>query len=234
MGGREKKSTRDERYRENTLALADTVRIALKTAIDIGVPATAWAWTFWRVPWAHIGKNSADGMLNVTLNWPGAHFYTPTRAAGKEFQFDPLAYNGAMPGLGSSGIGDLVKVDGTEYKVTPYSDNLLYAARTELRDDILVALGPLFVLAIAPAEIGTAEKAAVGLVWTAAQFAAIELARTTYLKAPWEAWTGDGKARAGLGTLEYLSFDWLDRIAFSAQAPLLAHVLVRALQPGTD
>jgi len=229
VGGRERKSVRDERYRENALAVADTVRTALKTAVEIGVPATAWAWTFWRVPWAHIGKNSADGLLNVTLNWPGAHFYTPTRAAGKEFQFDPLAYNGGLPGM-----GDRVKVDGTEYKVTPYSDNLLFAARTELRDDILVAVGPLFVLAIAPTEIGIAEKTAIGVTWAAAQFAAVELAKTTYFKAPWEAWTGDGMALAGRGTLEYLSFDWLDRIAFSAQAPLLAHILVRSLQPGAD
>ena len=220
MGGREKKSVRDERYRENALALADTVRIALKTAVDIGVPATAWAWTFWRVPWAWVGKPDADKLLMLS------------RTFGEFNRFDPpvnfLSYNGALPGM-----GDRIKISGTEYKVVPYTENLLSAARTELRDDLIVAVGPLFVLAIAPTEIGVAEKTAIGVTWAAAQLAAVELARFVpktilirHLK--------KGDELVQTIPLTVYELDWLDRIAFSAQAPLLAHILIRAFQPGTD
>ena len=241
MGGREKKSVRDERYRENALAVADTVRTALKTAIEIGVPATAWAWTFWRVPWAWIGKPDADSLLSSHRNKATGVYSDPP--------FDPLTYNGFLGASRANliehifkgeaitrfpaGEGDRVKLGGTEYKVTPFTDSLLFAARSELRDDLTVSLLPMFVLAIAPTEIGTVEKAAVGAAWYAGNWLAIELARFVpkTIKVRWL--SKDGSEFAVRDVLVY-ELDWLDRIAFSAQAPLLAHVLVRALQPGTD
>jgi len=218
--GTEPKYRRDDRYRENMLAAAETAKIALKTAVEVGVPLATFAWTFWRVPWAWIGKPDADSLwLSHQNRGPGVH---------SEPSFDPLAYTGTLPGM-----GDRVTIAGTEYKVTPFTDNLLFAARTELRDDLLVALGPLFTLAIAPVEVGVAEKGAVLTAWGVAQFGAVELARFVpkTIRVRWLTVDGNELARREVLVFE---MDWLDRLAFSAQAPLLAHLLVQNLRPGQD
>jgi len=214
--GTEPKYRRDDRYRENMLAAAETAKIALKTAVEVGVPLATFAWTFWRIPWAWIGKPDADwlhGQKRAGFN--------------SEPLFDPLSYTGTLPGM-----GDRVTLGGTEYKVTPFSDNLLFAARTELRDDLIVALGPLFVLAIAPVEVGVVEKGGIATAWGAAQILSVELARFVP-KTIAVRWLLEGIEVAKRNVLVY-ELDWLDRLAFSAQAPLLANLLVRSLQPGTD
>jgi len=215
----EPKARRDERWRENVVAATEGAENIVRSVVRYGAPLAAFAWAFWRIPFAWVGKLDADLIVSVRNAWPGCRFYTPQREGGQEVRVDVTKYDSTLPG-----IGDRL-IFGSEYKVTPFTDKLLWAARTELRDDVTVALGPFMILFTAGTEIGVVEKAAVLTTFAAAQFAIVELMDFQPVDYPYEAWTRDGLAKVQKGTLHTYTLHWLDRFALAAQAPLLAHAI---------
>ena len=214
--GTEPKFKMNERWRENFRAAADIVKTLAETAVRVGVPLAAFAWVYSRVPTAWVSKIDVDSMRSAIV--VGKHW---------EPAFDSLQYNGSLPAvwpLTGPGVGDRVKIGSTEFKVTPFTNNLLFAARTEYRDDLIVALGPIFGLAVAQVEVGTVEKGVISASFILGELLAVELARFEPAALRVNLVRDDTGQIERSYVVQTYSLGILDKLAFAAQAPLLAHI----------